>query len=80
MLVADGTISTGCTEVNRPAGKYAGIVGAFANLPHAAAHRDKGIAAGGNVFYADGHAAWIRFEKMKIRTDNNSGTSPAFWW
>jgi len=40
VMVADGTISTGCTEVNRPGGKYAGIVGAFANLPHAGAHRD----------------------------------------
>ena len=76
VLVADATISNGCTEANRAAGTYSGITGAFANLPHAAAHRDRALPAGGNQFYADGHAGWVRFERMKIRTDG----APAFWW
>jgi len=76
VLVADGTISTGAIEANRSAGRYTGIVGAFANMPHAAAHRDGTLPGGGNVNYMDGHAEWVKFSAMKIRTDG----APSFWW
>jgi len=76
VLIADATISIGCTEANRSAGKYTGIVGAFPSLPHAAAHRDGTQPGGGNVSYMDGHAEWVKFSSMKIRTSG----APAFWW
>jgi prepilin-type N-terminal cleavage/methylation domain-containing protein/prepilin-type processing-associated H-X9-DG protein len=44
---------------------------------HRNPHLDKGMPAGGNVFYVDGHAAWTRFKLMKKRYDPSDRV---YWW
>lgn len=76
VIIADGTISNGGNEVDRTKNRYSGIRGGWSK-PHATAHLDGRLPAGGNLLYLDGHAQWRRFKDMRIRTD---GTEPHFWW
>jgi len=78
-LVADATISTGATVANRN-GKYTDIQGNYAELLHSSPHMKGNRPAGGNELMLDGHAQWRDFEDMYIRSINNSGGTPAFWW
>ncbi len=58
----------------------------FANVPsgltqdlrHQNPHLDRGRPAGANVFYVDGHAAWLKMAKIKKRYDPNGDR--VFWW
>ena len=77
-ICADGTISTGANEKDRTKNKYTGIAGGWTDKKgHYTAHLDGLMPAGGNELYLDGHAAWVNFNKMYVRTD---GTDPSFWW
>ena len=40
-------------------------------------HMEKNLPAGGNAFYVDGHAAWVRFLKMQRRYDPQDRV---YWW
>jgi prepilin-type N-terminal cleavage/methylation domain-containing protein/prepilin-type processing-associated H-X9-DG protein len=59
--------------------------GSFADVPsgltldghHHNPHLEKGMPAGGNVFYVDGHSAWVKFGKMKKRYDPSDRV---YWW
>ena len=44
---------------------------------HRNPHMEKHVPAGGNGFYVDGHAAWIRFMRMQRRYDPHDRV---YWW
>lgn len=46
---------------------------------HRSAHLQKGIPAGGNITFLDGHAAWRKFPEMLPRSNPAKG-NPTFWW
>lgn len=75
IMVADATISQRATESNPESNNFTRIMGGW-NKPHASAHLNKKIPAGGNALYLDNHAEWSKFSEMKIRTTG----APAFWW
>jgi prepilin-type N-terminal cleavage/methylation domain-containing protein len=74
VIVADGTISQGANEANRAQNRYTKIDGGWAG--HQSPHLNGKVPAGGNHLYLDGHTSWVKFEKMKVRTDGD----PSFWW
>ena len=80
-LYADGTLSN--NETRSPAGNnFTRVFGGWQDergnpVPHKAPHlKSDNTPLGGNVNFLDGHVAFVRFEKMVVRT---TGT-PAFWW
>jgi len=73
-LGADAILSVGENMVNRSANQWDKIQGSWG--VYRAPHLDKQVAAGGNVVYLDGHAAWKQLSKMYVRSTG----SPAFWW
>lgn len=77
VLVADGTLSHGDNKIDRSKNTYTGIVGANAAIPHSAPHLEKGIPAGGNESFLDGHTEWVRFSDMDVVTATGD---PAFWF
>jgi len=44
---------------------------------HQNPHMQKQMPAGGNAFYVDGHAAWVKFQKLKKRYDPKDRV---YWW
>ena len=75
-ICADGTLSTGNNEKDRTKNKYKGIDGGWKG--HQAAHLEGSLLpSGGNCVYLDGHAGWVNFNNMHVRTD---GSDPSFWW
>ncbi len=69
VMIADATIASG--------GNFINIYGGW-RKPHRSAHIEPGgtLPAGGNVFFADGHAVWRPFDEMHRRL--NMG--PEHWW
>jgi prepilin-type N-terminal cleavage/methylation domain-containing protein/prepilin-type processing-associated H-X9-DG protein len=83
VLVADATLSIGVDEINRQKNQYTKITtGGYSDKVngHQTAHLAGKNPEGGNLLYLDGHASWVQFPKMKIRTDANAISAPAFWW
>jgi prepilin-type N-terminal cleavage/methylation domain-containing protein len=75
VVTADATISMGSNETDRTRNRYTKIDGGWRG--HQSAHLgSRGLPAGGNLQYLDGHAEWKKFEKMRVRTTGD----PAFWW
>jgi prepilin-type N-terminal cleavage/methylation domain-containing protein len=74
VITADGTLSTGDNEKDRTRNTYVGIDGGWKG--HRTPHMDGKVPAGGNTGMLDGHSEWVKFLRMKVRTDN----SPSFWW
>lgn len=75
VLSADAILSLGANETDRKQNRYDRIFGGSA-IPHRSPHLDGRMPAGGNLVFLDGHTAWRRFSKMRVRTDGN----PPFWW
>ncbi len=82
VLMADAILSTGSAlpGYSNPGNQYSVIDGGFkwngATYPHTSPHLVRGIPAGGNTGYKDGHAAWVKFQTMTPRNTS----SPTFWW
>ena len=82
VLIADGTLSNSPTR-SATAKNFTEIFGGWTDnkgklVPHHAPHlRPGGIPDGGNGTMLDGHVEFIKFEKMKVRTN---GSCPNFWW
>jgi prepilin-type N-terminal cleavage/methylation domain-containing protein/prepilin-type processing-associated H-X9-DG protein len=71
-LIVDPTLQ------NAASGSFADVPsGLTLNGRHSNPHLEKGMPAGANVFYVDGHAAWVRFNKMKKRYDPSDRV---YWW
>lgn len=76
VISADAIISDTANENDRTKNHYTGINGGYKG--HQSAHLgDHNYPTGGNSLYLDGHASWIKFDKMHVRTD---GSYPSFWW
>ncbi len=78
VLAADGTLSIGENELDRTKNRYTKVDGGWRG--HQAPHLAGKVPAGGNLVFLDGHSEWKKFEKMRVRTTGNSGSTPAFWW
>jgi hypothetical protein len=74
VVSADAVISQGINEVDRSRNRYTKIDGGWRG--HQAPHLNGTMPAGGNHLYLDGHASWIKFQSMRVRTDGD----PSFWW
>ena len=74
VIAADATISTGASETDRTRNRYSKIDGGWKG--HQSAHLYGKLPSGGNLLFADSHAEWRKFEKMRVRTDGD----PTFWW
>jgi prepilin-type N-terminal cleavage/methylation domain-containing protein len=73
VLYADATLNTQADGL----GSWTDVPGGF-SVHHLSPHMGKGgQPAGGNVEYKDGHVDWRPFDKMIVRTGNNT---PGFWW
>jgi prepilin-type N-terminal cleavage/methylation domain-containing protein/prepilin-type processing-associated H-X9-DG protein len=79
ILAADAIISIGWNEQNRSANRYTRIMGGWSK-PHDTAHMTGKVPKGGNVLFLDGHVEFKKFEKMTVRTRDNTAQTPAFWW
>jgi prepilin-type N-terminal cleavage/methylation domain-containing protein len=75
VISADAILSAGNNQKDRTRNRYTGIDGGWKG--HQSAHLNGKYPAGGNSLYLDGHANWIKFDKMVVRTD---GSDPSFWW
>ncbi len=78
VISADATISVADNEKDPTRNRYSKIDGGWKG--HQAAHLDGKLPSGGNSLFADGHASWVKFKQMKVRTSNNGEGAPAFWW
>ena len=89
-LIADVILSSGNTVPASAADNFDSIAGGFTQngvtYPHLSAHMKKGIPAGNNIAFKDGHVAWKKFDASrpsntanpsKPRTGSNQ---PYFWW
>ena len=81
VVLADGTLSNYAVR-DAKGNNFTAIDGGWADakgkpIPHSSPHVDHGLPIGGNVVMLDGHAQWVKFQKMQIRT--SSGV-PYFWW
>ncbi len=75
VVAADGTISQGANENDRSRNRYTKIDGGWRG--HQSPHLDNNSRpAGGNSLYLDGHASWVKFPQMRVRTSGD----PSFWW
>ncbi|MGV3773229.1 MAG: type II secretion system protein [Verrucomicrobiales bacterium] len=79
VIIADAILSVGEDLNNRNRNRYTGIMGGWSKL-HDSAHMAGKLPGGGNSLYLDGHVAWTKFEKMRVRTSPNDTQRPAFWW
>jgi prepilin-type N-terminal cleavage/methylation domain-containing protein/prepilin-type processing-associated H-X9-DG protein len=79
IMTADAILSIGWNEQNRSLNRYSKIMGGWSK-PHDSAHLVGKLPKGGNVLFLDGHVEFKKFEKMIIRTRDNSAQTPAFWW
>jgi prepilin-type N-terminal cleavage/methylation domain-containing protein/prepilin-type processing-associated H-X9-DG protein len=75
VIVADAVISKSPSEMNRGANGYTGIDGGWSQK-HDTPHMAGKLPAGGNSLFLDGHAEWVKFGKMHVR----SSRFPYFWW
>ena len=75
VLMADNIISTHSTDTHATANQYYDFSGSFI-YSHQSSHLKRGVPEGGNEGYKDGHAQWIKFQDMVVRTDAGWG----FWW
>ena len=84
ILTADAILSIGNNQQNRAANRYSGILGGWevrgVRQPHSSAHLTGKVPKGGNLLALDGHVEFRKFEKMIVRTRDNTGDTPAFWW
>ena len=82
VVVADATMSIGVDETVREKNRYNKIIGGYSDKVngHQTAHLAGKVPEGGNLLYLDGHASWKNFSAMKVRTDGNDASTPAFWW
>ncbi len=78
VIASDGTLSIGSNEQDRARNRYTKVDGGWRG--HQAAHLNGLIPAGGNRLLLDGHAEWLGFQKMHVRTTQPSSSDPAFWW
>ena len=74
VIAADGTISQGSNEADRSRNRYTKVDGGWRG--HQSPHLAGRLPAGGNRLYLDGHSAWVKFNRMNVRTDGD----PSFWW
>lgn len=77
-VFADVVISDGIGTANTE--NFTRIASTSGIVPyHTTSHFNKGTRpAGGNILYADGHAAWRQFRDMKLRYA--PGARPGFWF
>ena len=84
-LIADVMISTGATLPATPADNFVDVAGGF-YLHHLSAHVQRGMPAGGNIVFKDGHAQWRKFNASTASANNNDtkvrtgSNTPHFWW
>lgn len=81
VVLADGTLSNYGVRDGK-GNNFTQINGGWADakgkpIPHSSAHVSGNLPIGGNVVMLDGHAEWVKFQKMQIRT---SSGAPYFWW
>ncbi len=77
VVASDGTISLGINQVDRSRNRYTKIDGGWRG--HQSPHLNSTsptMPVGGNNLYLDGHASFVKFAKMRIRTTGD----PSFWW
>jgi prepilin-type N-terminal cleavage/methylation domain-containing protein/prepilin-type processing-associated H-X9-DG protein len=75
VIIADATLSNGSNEKDRSRNKYVKVAGGWPD--HQAPHLGQGkVPEGGNLLFADGHVAWVKFGQMVVRTQDD----PSFWW
>jgi len=67
--------------IQETTGSFTQITSTSGIVPvHTTSHLEKGTqAAGGNILYMDGHAQWLKFQKMAIRA-RTGGTRPIWWF
>jgi prepilin-type N-terminal cleavage/methylation domain-containing protein len=90
VLIADVMISTGNSLPASPGDNFSSVTGGFSingkAYPHLSAHLQKGVPAGGDYGYKDGHAQWQKFNASNANANNNptqvrtGGNTPYFWW
>jgi len=84
-LIADVMISEKNTLPASPAAdNFTDVIGGF-YLHHLSAHVVKGMPAGGNIAYKDGHAQWKKFDASRSNPNSNSTKVRTdgfayFWW
>ncbi len=84
-LIADVVISWLNSLPASPSNDFDDIPGGFGEH-HLSAHIKKGIPAGGNIAYKDGHVAWKKFDATHGSAPANPSQSrtgserPYFWW
>ncbi|HTH48799.1 MAG TPA: type II secretion system protein [Candidatus Limnocylindria bacterium] len=81
VVAADGTLSNYNVR-DAKGNNFTQIFGGWVDakgkkIPHCSPHIEQGLPTGGNELMLDGHAEWVKFQKMLVRTD---GTTPHFWW
>jgi len=95
VLIADVIISGGNSYPAKSTQPFQGIDGGFIK-PHLSAHLDKGMPAGGNITYKDGHTQWKKFNSPpsgftvspispwsfneNSYTMVRTASAPYFWW
>jgi prepilin-type N-terminal cleavage/methylation domain-containing protein len=90
VLIADVMLSTGNSLPASPNDNFSSVGGGFsingAPYPHVSAHLERGMPAGGNYAYKDGHVEWKKFNASSANAKNNitqvrtGNNTPYFWW
>ncbi len=74
VIAADATISQGSNETDPSRNRYVKVDGGWRG--HQTPHLAGRLPAGGNHAFLDGHSSWVKFNRMKVRTNGD----PSFWW
>ena len=75
-IIADANLSQLGNNNPLVNNNYVSVVNAFGDISRSP-HLIGGMPAGGNILYADDHAAWRKWKLMQIRTVGNAAY---FWW
>jgi hypothetical protein len=80
-LMADANLSdTANSPYANSGNNFSSVIGSyqfnFQPYPHTSPHLIRGIPAGGNIGFKDGHVQWRQFNAMIPRT----ATGKPFWW
>lgn len=76
VIVADAILSYGQNQTDRTRNRYTGITGGWSKAHDSAHLEGKKYPAGGSSLYLDGHTAWVKFDRMRVRGNRE----PYFWW
>jgi prepilin-type N-terminal cleavage/methylation domain-containing protein len=88
-LIADVMLSNGNGLPATSGNNFDNVGGGFTQngvqYPHLSAHLQRGIPAGSNIAYKDGHVQWKKFNAASASANNNltkvrTTAGPYFWW